>query len=82
MLLRVSCAKELVEQYEEYYYSNGFLLLSKEYQGDEAQLVFKAISSSHSAEFLASDTSARAFLEFSDGSTSPLYIRRTHSFDD
>lgn len=82
MLLRVNCAKTDIEQYEDYYTSNGFYLVDKMYEGDIVELTFKAVSSAHSAVFLATDPSARAFLEFSDGTTSPLYVRRTHSFDD
>lgn len=82
MLLKVSCDKHEVEAYEDYYASNGFQLVQREYENDIAILHFRGVSASHSAEFVGSAPGASAFLEFADGSVSPLYVRRTHSFDD
>lgn len=80
MLLKVTCASVDIERYIEYYETNGFELVQKTHENGEVDLLFRGVSSSHSANYVPTDPSAKAYLEFSDGSVSPLHIRRERNF--
>ena len=83
MLVRVSCHPTQIEEYENYYNSMGLYLLDKQVlDQDNITLVFKGERVESVATAAYYDSSAQAFLEFSDGTTSPLYVRRSHWLDD
>lgn len=82
MLLKVTCDTNQINNYIEYYESYGFTLLSRDFDVTTVELTFQGHSAAHSASFLPTDPSARAFLSFSDGTLSPLYVRRQHDVDD
>jgi hypothetical protein len=75
MLVRISCHKSQIESYTDHYESLGYTLLEKHFELEEAVLVFKGVSTAHVADAVAYDPNAQAFIEFADGSKSPLYVR-------
>lgn len=82
MQVKVACHISQTESYIEHYEATGFQLLSKYIVGEEASLTFLGRSTAHAAEASYWDTDAQAFIEFSDGTTSPLYIRRSRWMED
>ena len=82
MQVRVACHVTQTDSYVEHYESLGFQLLGKQVFGEEVTLIFQGQSTAHAAEASYWDTGAQAFIEFSDGTTSPLYVRRSRWMDD
>lgn len=82
MQLKVSCHTTQIESYVDHYESTGFQLLHKDIDADVATLTFQGYSAAHAAEASFWDSGSQAFLEFSDGTTSPLYVRRSRWMDD
>lgn len=82
MLVRVTCHITQIESYVDHYESNGFSLLDKHIDQEEASLTFQGRSSAQVAEASFWDSSAQAYLQFQDGTTSPLYVRRSRWMDD
>jgi hypothetical protein len=82
MQVKVTCHTSQLESYLEHYEASGFYLLGKNIEGDEATLTFQGQSTAHAAEASYWDSSAQAFIEFSDGSSSPLYVRRSRWMED
>jgi hypothetical protein len=82
MQVRVACHISQIDSYVDYYESNGFELLNKHHEQEEVTLVFKGSSAAHVAEAASWDNNAQAFLEFSDGTQSPLYVRKQRWLDD
>jgi hypothetical protein len=82
MQVRVSCHTSQLESYVEYYESSGFSLLQKSIEGEDVILIFQGQSTAHVAEASYWDSSAQAFIQFQDGTTSPLYVRRSRWMED
>ncbi len=82
MQVKVACHISQVEAYIEHYEASGFQLLGKMVTGDEATLTFQGYSTAHAAEASYWDSSAQAFIQFQDGTTSPLYVRRSRWMED
>jgi hypothetical protein len=82
MLVQVNCHRAQIESYIDHYEASGYSLIKKTIDSEEAVLVFRGISTSHAAEAAAWDGNAQAFIEFADGSKSPLFIRNRRWLDD
>jgi hypothetical protein len=82
MQVKVACHITQTESYIEHYEASGFQLINKNTVGEEVSLTFQGQSTAHVAEASYWDTSAQAFIEFSDGTTSPLYVRRSRWMED
>ena len=82
MQVKVACHITQTDAYIEHYEASGFQLLNKQVLGEEVSLTFQGHSPAHAAEASYWDTSAQAFIEFSDGTTSPLYVRRSRWMED
>jgi len=73
MLVKISCSPTHVDETLEYYEAQGLYLVSRRTLNREAvELVFQT---SGKEQAFAGD-GIETFLEFQDGSTAPLYIRR------
>jgi hypothetical protein len=82
MQVKVVCHISQIESYTDHYESSGFVLLEKFVEAEQATLLFKGYSTSQAAEEASWDVNAQAFIEFSDGSQSPLYVRKQRWLDD
>lgn len=82
MQVKVSCFLTQIEAYIDHYESSGFQLVHKDIGSDSAILTFQGYSTAHAAEASYWDGNAQAYIEFSDGTTSPLYVRRSRWMDD
>lgn len=74
MYLKVQCYRKEVEEVIGLYEQNGFSLRNKMLNGDEATLYFDAPSTEVLASGVYGDS--KGFIEFQDGTISPLYVRR------
>ena len=81
MLIKITCGTQEVTSTVEAYSEQGFVLEKKTSLGLEADLWFTC-PDSYSGYQAISDYGAQGFLEFRDGTLSPLYVRRSHNFDD
>jgi hypothetical protein len=82
MFITVTCHVREVNNYIEYYESSGFDLVSKTYEEGIATITFRGSSSSQVAMESYYNTNTEAHLEFSDGTTSKLHVRRSNWMDD
>jgi hypothetical protein len=82
MQVKITCHTSQLESYIEHYEASGFSLLGKSIEGEDAILTFQGQSTAHAAEASYWDSSAQAFIEFQDGTTSPLYVRRSRWMED
>jgi hypothetical protein len=77
MLLKISCTPSEVNSYKDYYESSGLEFLRKEkVTRSSVVLVFRT-----SEKDKAAALGGELFLEFEDGSTSPMYVRRDTLLD-
>lgn len=81
MLVKISCSRDEVPTITEFYAEQGFTLQKKLSLGNEVDLWFSC-ADSYEGYRAISDFGAQGFLEFQDGSVSPLYVRRSPNFDD
>jgi hypothetical protein len=82
MLITVTCAAQDVNDYIEYHESSGFDLVSKTYEEGIATLTFRGYSSAQIGLESYYNPSVQAHLEFSDGTTSKLHVRRSYWADE
>ncbi len=83
MLVKLQCYTNQIEAFEEYYNSMGLTLVDKLFEDSEiVTLTFKGDRVTTVAQVAYNDPGAKAYLEFSDGSLSPLYVRRQNWLDD
>jgi hypothetical protein len=81
MLVRTFSRPESVKDTIEYYEAQGLSFLSKKVLNRESiELSFSTSGKEHA--FIGSDDSVETFIEFEDGSISPLYIRRDRDFSE
>lgn len=82
MQIVIDCAADQVSEYIDFYEGRGFQLMSKIYEDGIAILTFKGYSSSHIGLESYYNPDVQAHLEFSDGTTSRLHVRRSNWMDD
>lgn len=74
MFLKLTCPYEVQDDTVTYYETQGYALRERTRIGDSVELVFSA----NSVDTLSRGVrgQAQGFLEFEDGTVSPLYVRR------
>jgi hypothetical protein len=82
MFITVTCQADEASAYIEHYESSGFQLVSKTYEEGIATIVLRGYSSSQVAMESYYNPNTQAHLEFSDGTTSKLHVRRSCWMDD
>ena len=80
MFLKLTCPHEEFEAVLASYEAYGFVLRERVRSGDQVDLVLSAPSIDLLSQGVYGDT--KGYLEFEDGTVSPLYVRRDRSFDD
>jgi hypothetical protein len=81
MLVKMSCSYSEIKQYLEYAESEGLTLLEKQSLDKEnVMLIFTSSETEVVTNF--ANMGAETFLEFQDGSVSPLYVRRDRDFSE
>ena len=81
MLVKMTCSRQEVNEYVEYGESQGLQLNTKSViDKDQVELIFSTSGKEAAIDFV--ERGAEAFLEFQDGSTSPLYIRQSRDFSE
>lgn len=82
MHIVVDCSAQEVSDFIEFYEGRGFQLVSKTYENEIATLTFKGYSSSQIGLESYYNPNVQANLEFSDGTTSKLHVRRSYWMDE
>jgi hypothetical protein len=81
MLVKMMCSPTEVYDTIEYAESQGLQLHSKtKIDKESVELLFSTNGKEAAVQF--SDYGAETYLQFEDGSTAPLYIRRDRDFSD
>lgn len=81
MLVKMTCASNQVYETIEYAESQGLQLQQKiKLDKETVELLFTTNGKEAAVQF--SDYGAEAFLQFEDGTTSPLYVRRDRDFSE
>ena len=77
----MSCSYSEIKQYLEYAESEGLTLLEKQsLYKENVMLIFTSSETEVVTNF--ANMGAETFLEFQDGSVSPLYVRRDRDFSE
>jgi len=81
MLVKMMCSPNEVYETIEYAETQGLILQTKtKIDRESVELIFRTDGKEAAVEF--SEYGADTFLEFEDGSTSPLYIRKSIDFSE
>jgi hypothetical protein len=81
MLIKMSCSSQEVTDYVRYYEEQGLEFVNKfVHSKEQVELTFRT-SGKELATSLAQED-AQLFLEFEDGTQSPLYVRKQRDFSE